>query len=95
MRGFVRFVRAHRDTLRICGGFVFFIAAFFLVTSIHAVYESTVAPFTTFVTFVAGGLFSVLAGFIGMRAATRANVRTAEAARLGASLLQGAGSFPA
>lgn len=35
----------------------------------------------TAATFAAGALFSILAGFFGMKAATRANVRTAEAAR--------------
>ena len=37
----------------------------------------------TAVAYVAGGLCSVLAGFAGMQAATRANVRTTEAARAG------------
>jgi K(+)-stimulated pyrophosphate-energized sodium pump len=32
--------------------------------------------------FVFGGLCSILAGFLGMKAATSGNVRTAEAARL-------------
>ena len=35
----------------------------------------------TAIAFVVGGLFSVLAGFFGMRTATLANVRTAEAAK--------------
>ncbi len=35
----------------------------------------------TAIAFVIGGIFSVLAGFFGMRTATLANVRTAEAAR--------------
>src|SRR5437867_10122024 len=35
----------------------------------------------TALAFVAGALCSMLAGFIGMKAATKANVRTAEAAR--------------
>ncbi len=38
---------------------------------------------TTAICFVAGALFSVLAGFFGMTVATRANVRTANAAKEG------------
>lgn len=37
----------------------------------------------TAVAFLSGAIFSVLAGFIGMKSATRANVRTSEAARTG------------
>jgi len=37
--------------------------------------------FKTAVAFLTGAFFSVLAGFFGMKAATRANVRTSEAAR--------------
>src|SRR5262249_61920552 len=36
----------------------------------------------TALAFVAGALCSMVAGFVGMKAATRANVRTAEAARI-------------
>lgn len=38
---------------------------------------------TTAVAFLVGALFSVLAGYFGMKVATRANVRTANAARTG------------
>src|SRR5712691_2761466 len=41
-----------------------------------------IGPFTA-LAFVSGALCSMLAGFIGMKAATKANVRTAEAARAG------------
>lgn len=37
----------------------------------------------TAIAFLSGAVFSVLAGFTGMKAATRANVRTSEAARTG------------
>jgi K(+)-stimulated pyrophosphate-energized sodium pump len=42
----------------------------------------TVSPYTA-LAFVSGGLCSMLAGFFGLKAATRANVRTANAARQG------------
>lgn len=38
---------------------------------------------TTAICFLCGAMFSMLAGYIGMRAATQANVRTTEAARTG------------
>src|SRR5690554_100555 len=44
----------------------------------------TVAPglgISTALCFIVGALFSVLAGYFGMRVATKANVRTANAAR--------------
>ncbi|SHJ99107.1 K(+)-stimulated pyrophosphate-energized sodium pump [Hathewaya proteolytica DSM 3090] len=37
----------------------------------------------TSISFILGSLFSILAGYFGMRVATKANVRTAEAARMG------------
>ncbi len=42
---------------------------------------SVAIGFKTGICFLAGALFSVLAGYIGMQAATKANVRTANAAR--------------
>lgn len=39
--------------------------------------------FNTAISFLAGAIFSILAGYIGMRVATKANVRTANAAREG------------
>jgi K(+)-stimulated pyrophosphate-energized sodium pump len=53
---------------------VFFVL---LVTILLGVFLS----WYTAIAFVSGGVCSVLAGFLGMQAATKANVRTAEAAR--------------
>lgn len=39
----------------------------------------------TAVSFILGSVFSILAGYFGMKVATKANVRTAEAARIGQS----------
>jgi K(+)-stimulated pyrophosphate-energized sodium pump len=55
------------------------ILAWFIV--VVAVILSLVIGWRTALAFVAGALCSMLAGFIGMKAATKANVRTAEAAR--------------
>ena len=51
-----------------------FVAVFFLVIGIFISWPTALC-------FVVGALFSVLAGFLGMTVATRANVRTANAAR--------------
>ena len=58
-----------------------FTLAMFLVLSLALTIETAVC-------FVAGALFSVLAGYFGMMSATRANVRTAQSARdgMGAAL---------
>ncbi|MGH4121226.1 sodium-translocating pyrophosphatase [Clostridium sp.] len=55
-----------------------------------AIFISVVAPlilifinWQTAVCFIAGAIFSILAGYFGMKVATKANVRTAEAARHG------------
>ncbi len=60
-----------------------FVAAVFLLLGWHVGWDTAVA-------FVAGASCSVLAGFLGMKAATQANVRTAAAAKAqgqGAALL--------
>src|SRR5687768_16179034 len=44
-------------------------------------YSSEESHWTIAVAFILGAFFSALAGYIGMRAATKANVRTAHAAR--------------
>ena len=55
------------------------ILAVFIV--VVAVFLSLAISRYTALAFVAGALCSMLAGFVGMKAATKANVRTAEAAR--------------
>ena len=57
---------------------VFFIIAVFILMSI-----SSDLGLKTAIAFLSGAIASILAGFIGMKAATRANVRTSEAARSG------------
>lgn len=52
----------------------------FLDTGVENIGSDWGAPFTA-LSFIVGALASALAGFIGMRTATMANVRTAEAAR--------------
>jgi K(+)-stimulated pyrophosphate-energized sodium pump len=44
-------------------------------------YSSANSPWSIAVSFICGGFFSALAGFIGMKVATKANVRTTQAAR--------------
>ncbi|NCD08155.1 MAG: sodium-translocating pyrophosphatase [Negativicutes bacterium] len=59
-----------------------YLAVFVLVV---AIIISIFLQVTTAICFVGGAIFSVLAGYIGMSVATKANVRTAEAARHGMS----------
>ena len=53
-----------------------FVAALFILIGLFIGWETAVC-------FLAGALFSILAGFFGMRTATKANVRTANAAMTG------------
>ena len=53
-----------------------FVAALFVLIGLFIGWETAVC-------FLAGALFSILAGFFGMRTATKANVRTANAAMTG------------
>ncbi|MBI3654583.1 MAG: sodium-translocating pyrophosphatase [Acidobacteria bacterium] len=55
--------------------------AFIVVVAI-LIYSFLPYGLPTAAAFITGSLFSILAGFFGMKAATRANVRCAEAARL-------------
>jgi len=55
--------------------------ALFIVVVAAAILFGLPEGHRTALSFVAGALCSLLAGFFGMKAATRANVRTAEAAR--------------
>ena len=59
-----------------------YLAVFVLVV---AIIISIFLQVTTAICFVGGAIFSILAGYIGMSVATKANVRTAEAARHGMS----------
>jgi K(+)-stimulated pyrophosphate-energized sodium pump len=57
------------------------ILAWFIVV-VALLLTLAIGPYTA-LAFVSGAICSMLAGFIGMKAATKANVRTAEAARAG------------
>ena len=58
----------------------YFVAIGFLLLAVMG-YSNTNSHWSIAVAFVIGAFFSALAGYIGMRAATKANVRTAQAAR--------------
>lgn len=72
--GAMAFLKAEYRVLAIyvvvAGGLLGFLS--FLVPTTH---------WTIVIAFIVGALFSVIAGFIGMKVATRANVRTTQAAR--------------
>lgn len=78
--GAMAFLKREYSSLMI---FVVAVAAFIFVAGITTPAE-TMRPETA-VAFISGAVASGLAGFIGMNVATRANVRTAQAARLGAN----------
>ncbi|MBU3093735.1 sodium-translocating pyrophosphatase [Clostridium sp. CM028] len=59
-------------------GVIIFFAAMFVILGILASF-GFITPFAPFA-FISGGFFSGLSGFIGMKIATRANVRTTHAA---------------
>lgn len=65
----------------------FFFAVIFVLLMILAAFgklgKDTITNFSVPIAFVVGGFFSALAGFIGMKIATAANSRTANAAREG------------
>ncbi|OHD56981.1 MAG: sodium-translocating pyrophosphatase [Spirochaetes bacterium GWF1_51_8] len=67
-----------KQQYRIVG--IFFVVMFILLFVISTVDKNLLNPFIPFA-FLTGGLFSGLAGFIGMNMATRANSRTAWAAK--------------
>ncbi|MCY1063909.1 sodium-translocating pyrophosphatase [Nannocystis sp. RBIL2] len=76
-RGAMAFLAAEYKVLAI---FVVIIAGLLILTADPASSSPMIG-----VSFVSGALCSALAGFFGMRVATRANVRTAAAARIGLS----------
>ena len=78
VEGAMSFLRAEYKILAI---FVAVIAAFLAITS-SGKPDGSSHPLVAF-SFIAGAVSSALAGFIGMRVATKANVRTAQAARTG------------
>ena len=51
-------------------------------------YSDKNSDWTIALAFIMGAFFSALAGFIGMKVATKANVRTAQAASFGTSVLR-------
>ncbi|MEN9935667.1 MAG: putative K(+)-stimulated pyrophosphate-energized sodium pump [Chloroflexota bacterium] len=63
---------------------VFFVAAVAAIITLVGLFTPFIHPLTA-VAFLFGAAASVLAGFFGMRVATQANVRTAQAARQGLS----------
>src|SRR3989338_865391 len=60
--------------------FILIMGAVIFIFLDHPATEVNEAPWTA-LAFVAGSVISILAGFIGMKIATKANVRTANAAR--------------
>lgn len=64
---------------------VFFViaVAIALIFGIGAAQQNYISGFYTAISFVVGAVFSGMAGSIGMRTATKANTRTAQAARTG------------
>lgn len=73
-RGAMAFLKAEYRILAI------FVASVSLLLFIKGSYEPGSNGFTV-ISFIAGAVLSGLAGFIGMRVATKANVRTTHAAR--------------
>ncbi|KEI18004.1 sodium-translocating pyrophosphatase [Clostridium botulinum C] len=59
-----------------------YLAGFIVVVSIIIILA---LDYKTAICFICGAIFSILAGYFGMNVATRANVRTAEAAKTGQS----------
>ncbi|OUM98621.1 MAG: sodium-translocating pyrophosphatase [Firmicutes bacterium ZCTH02-B6] len=76
--GALAFLRREYRSLAV---FVVILAAVIFVAGIAS--GAATMPPTTAVAFLVGAVCSASAGFIGMRAATKANVRTANAARMG------------